>query len=72
MKKITLLALALSFGLAAPVFACPSMDAENAKTAKKTEQSEKTEKKDTAQKEADGKTKPATTAKKAGDKVSMR
>jgi hypothetical protein len=68
MKKLTALAIALSFGIAAPVFACPATDAANAKTAKKTQ----TEKKDTAQKDAAAKAKPAETAKKTADKVSMK
>lgn len=65
MKKLSALVIALSFGIAAPVFACPSED--GAKTAKKAD---KTDKKETAEK-AD-KAKPADTSKKAGDKVSMK
>jgi hypothetical protein len=68
MKKLSILVIALSFGFAAPVFACPSEDA--AKTAKKAD---KVEKKETAEKaENTDKTKPAETAKKASDKVSMK
>lgn len=67
MKKPIILALALSFGFAAPVFACPSE--EGAKTAKKADKKD-TEKKETAEK-AD-KAKPAETAKKPADKVSMK
>lgn len=67
MKKICL-AIALSFAVAAPAYACPSEDGA-AKTAKsdkaKTDKNEKTDAKDTAQK-------PAETPKKAGDKVSMK
>lgn len=65
MKKLSALVIALSFGIAAPVFACPSED--GAKTAKKAD---KADKKETAEK-AD-KAKPADSAKKAGDKVSMK
>lgn len=65
MKKLSALVIALSFGIAAPVFACPSED--GAKTAKKAD---KADKKETAEK-AD-KAKPADTSKKAGDKVSMK
>lgn len=65
MKKLSALVIALSFGIAAPVFACPSED--GAKTAKKADKAEKADKKETAEK-----TKPAETAKKASDKVSMK
>lgn len=68
MKKLSALVIALSFGIAAPVFACPSED--GAKTAKKADKAEKADKKETAEK-AD-KAKPADSAKKAGDKVSMK
>lgn len=68
MKKICL-AIALSFAVAAPAYACPSMEGE-AKTAKtdkdKTDKADKkTDAKGTAQK-------PAETPKKTGDKVSMK
>jgi hypothetical protein len=68
MKKLSILVIALSFGFAAPVFACPS-DEGGAKTAKKADKKD-SEKKETAEKS--DKTKPAETAKKAGDKVSMK
>ncbi len=68
MKKICL-AIALSFAMAAPVYACPSEDgaAKTAKTEKdsKDKADKKTDAKGTAQK-------PAETTKKAGDKVSMK
>lgn len=68
MKKLSILVIALSFGFAAPVFACPSED--GAKTAKKAD---KVEKKETAEKaQTDDKAKPADTAKKPSDKVSMK
>lgn len=68
MKKLSILVIALSFGFAAPVFACPS-DEGGAKTAKKADKKD-SEKKETAEKS--DKTKPAETAKKTGDKVSMK
>jgi hypothetical protein len=68
MKKLSVLVIALSFGFAAPVFACPSEDGAKATTAKK----EKAEKKDTAQKDEAAKAKPADTAKKTDDKVSLK
>lgn len=68
MKKLSVLVIVLSFGIAAPVFACPS-DHDEAKTAKKTEKKD-TEKKETAQKEGADKAKTTETAKK--DKVSMK
>ncbi len=67
MKKLAVLVIALSFGFAAPVFACPSEGGE-AKTAKK----EKAEKKETAQKDDAAKAKPAEAPKKTSDKVSMK
>lgn len=68
MKKLSVLVIVLSFGFAAPVFACPSEGGE-AKTAKKADKKD-TEKKETAQKESADKAKAADTAKK--DKVSMK
>jgi hypothetical protein len=69
MKKLTILVIALSFGFAAPVFACPSEEGA-AKTAKKAD---KAEKKETAEKtEKNDNAKPAETAKKTSDKVSMK
>lgn len=68
MKKICL-AIALSFAMAAPAYACPSEDGA-AKTAKTEKNS-----KDSKDKAADAKgttPKPAETPKKAGDKVSMK
>ncbi len=66
MKKLSVLVIALSFGFAAPVFACPSED--GAKTAKK----EKADKKETAQKDDAAKAKPAEAPKKTNDKVSLK
>ena len=68
MKKLSILVIALSFGFAAPVFACPSED--GAKTAKKAD---KVEKKETAEKsDKNDKAKPTEAAKKTSDKVSMK
>ena len=68
MKKLSILVIALSFGFAAPVFACPSED--GAKTAKKAD---KVEKKETAEKsDKNEKAKPTEAAKKTSDKVSMK
>lgn len=69
MKKLSILVIALSFGFAAPVFACPSED--GAKTAKKADKVEKKETAEKTEKNSD-KAKPVETAKKAGDKVSMK
>jgi hypothetical protein len=68
MKKLSVLVIVLSFGFAAPVFACPSEHGE-AKTAKKSEKKD-AEKKETAQKESADKAKSTDDAKK--DKVSMK
>ena len=71
---MTKLAILLSLTIAAPVFACPNMDHDEApaRTADKDKGNDTTAKKDTAkdQKPADAKTK--TDGKKPGDKVSIK
>jgi hypothetical protein len=62
MKKLTVLVIALSFGFAAPVFACPSEGGEH-KTAKK--EKKETDKKETASKDDAAKAKPVEAPKKA-------
>ncbi len=72
MKKVCL-AIVLSFGLATPVLACPSMDGD-AKTAKadKADKADKKKSDDKSAAQKNDQQKPADTTKKDGDKVSLK
>lgn len=69
MKKVCL-AIVLSFGLATPVLACPSMDGD-AKTAK-ADKADKKKSDDKSAAQKNDQQKPADTTKKDGDKVSLK